>query len=109
MWQSEMVVVLVTLGGLVAFHYVNKLLSAPGSIIFTCIFALCLVGVILLSYGVRFFGHVPISNRAIVFLALYAWCVCAMLFFAAKQTHYFKLMLGLASQAGILYALFIWL
>jgi hypothetical protein len=109
MWQNEMIVVLVTCAGLVAFHYLNKLWGAPGDVTFTVILAINLVAVSVLLYSMRYMWHLHVSNRAIIFLALYAWCVCAMLFFTSKQTHFLKIFLALVSQAGILYGLFIWL
>ena len=52
-------------------------------------------------FGIHF------SARALWFVALYIWCVLGMMFVASRGVHRGKLFLGLASQAGVLYTLFI--
>ncbi len=106
LWRDEAIIVLVALMAVALFHYLSKLWSAPADAVLGAILGASIgiaVAGIFLTH--RIFG-VALGTRALCFIALYLWCVLCMVFFA-KHTHRLKLLLGLASQAGILYALFI--
>jgi hypothetical protein len=107
LWAEEGLVVLAMFTGLVLFHYATKLWGAPADVLLGVILGVC-VGVAGAGlYLTRHVWGIALSARAFWFIALYLWCVIVMLFFAARKTHRFKLFLGLASQAGIVYALFV--
>lgn len=108
LWADEAMIVTLGFLGMVLFHYLSKLWSAPADAVFGAILGASIgiaVGALFLSH--HLFG-MHLSARALWFIALYLWCVLGMVFFA-RNTHRIKLFLGLASQAGILYALFIFL
>jgi hypothetical protein len=106
MWEEEGIIIAVVLLSAVIFHYASKLWSAPADAMLAVILGAS-VGVALGAvYCLHFFG-VSLKTRAFAFVALYIWSVMGMMFYASRNTHRMKLFLGLVSQAGIIYALFV--
>ena len=109
LWKDAAIVVLVTLLAVALFHYATKVWSAPADAVLGAFLGGCLGAVGATFYFSGHFLGMVLSRRAFWFIVLYLWCILVMLFFASRDTSPVKLLLGLASQAGILYALFIFL
>jgi hypothetical protein len=107
MWEKEGVIVMMILVGVLVFHYVSKLWSAPADAVLGVILGLSAGAAFMAIYLTHHMWGLHLTTRALWFLVLYVWCVLGMLFFAAKHTRRLKLFLGLVSQAGILLALFV--
>ena len=107
MWGSEFLIAIAIMSAAGLMRYANRLKSAPLEAVLSMILGASIgatVAGVFLTH--RLFG-LHLSTRALWFIALYVWCVLGMLFIASRNTHKFKLFLGLVSQAGILYTLFI--
>lgn len=108
MWEQEGVIVMMVLVGVLAFHYVTKFWGAPADAVLGFILGISIIVACAGIYLTRHMWGIHFSARALWFVALYVWCVLGMLFFAARHTRRIKLVLGLVSQAGILFALYTW-
>jgi hypothetical protein len=90
-------------------HYATKL-SGKSGVTLTFILSVSLTGIFCVYYYfLQDYVAWGISTRAALFLLLYVWCALGMIILTGRSTHQFKIFLGLVSQAGILYALFIYL
>lgn len=107
-WENEAVVVLVTLAGVLLFHYATKLWAAPAEAILGAILgaSIGITGMIL--FLTRHIWGVHVGSRAFWFITLYVWCVLGMVFFLGKSTSRIKLIILLLVQAFILYQLYIY-
>jgi hypothetical protein len=108
MWEKEAIVVMMILAGVLLFHYVTKFWSAPVDAMLGVILGVSIIAACVGVYLTRHLWGMHFSTRALWFIGLYVWCVLGMVFFAARHTRRIKLVLGLISQAGILFALFVW-
>jgi len=108
-WETEGIIILAVLTGVVVWHYVAKLWGAPEDMVLSALLGACIGAVAAGFYLMRHVLGLELGQRAFWFVVLYLWCALGMLFFAARNTSPHKLCLGLASQAGIVYALFVFL
>lgn len=107
MWQMEAAMAVSIFAFVYIYNRSIKLWMAREgvSLVFILGFGLAIVTVIFffLRDRIHFANH-----YALFFMLLYCWCALGTVFVAARQTHAFKLFIGLLSQAGIVYSLYLW-
>ena len=107
MWAGEGLIILAVLAAACLVRYANRLRRAPLEAVLAILLGTSIgatVAGVFLTH--KLFG-LHLTDRALWFIALYVWCVIGMLFIASRNTAKIKIFLGLVSQAGILYALFL--
>lgn len=107
MWQLEGTIAVSLLAVVYALFQLKKVWRAPDglSLIFFLGIGLVLVTLLFISFRDRI--HWFTNNYALYFILLYCWCALGTVFVAYRQTHLFKLVVGLLSQAGIVYGLYL--
>jgi hypothetical protein len=110
MWQMEALVAVALLLAVYLYHKGSKVWRTPDgvSLIFILGAGLAVMTVLffVLRDRVHWFGG---DRNALFFLLLYCWCALGTVFVAARQTHGFKLFIGLMLQAVIVYSLYKWI
>lgn len=108
MWQIEGAVAIGILVTVYLCYLAAKVWKAPDSISLMLILSIGLAAVTILFFYIQGQLHFFRTPYALLFLLLYCWCALGTFFIAYRQTQAAKLFIGLLSQAGIVYGLYLW-
>jgi hypothetical protein len=106
LWKHEFLITLGVLACVGVVYYGRRIWVTEEGVTLTSVLGVGLAALVTLCFASHPLWAFHISDRAALFLMLFLWSSLGLIFIAARQTHIIKLLIGLASQGAIIYALF---